>query len=248
MNLDGIERLESIRQQLDINGAVKIDDLATEHGVSKMTIRRDLDLLVDEGVAHRVRGGATALGPQQFAQRYERHAKEKARIAEKLMGLVGAGGAIGIDASTTMQRLAVKLSSARDLTVLTNGPDTFRSLQPHAGVTALLTGGELNAETGSLIGPLATRATDQLLLRRLFVGAAALDPDLGSSEVSLPEAEVKLALAASASEVVLAVDSSKLGHRSPARCFELSNVSILVTELEPDSSRLDPYRDLVQLV
>lgn len=248
MNLDGIERLESIRRRLDVNGAVSIVDLATEHDVSKMTIRRDLDLLVGEGVAQRVRGGATAIGPQQFAQRYEHHAKAKGRIAEKLLELVGAGGAIGLDASTTMQRLAVGLSGARDLTVLTNGPDTFRSLQAHGGVTALLTGGALNEETGSLIGPLAARAADQLLLRRLFVSAAALDPDLGSSEASLAEAEIKLALAASASEVVLAVDSSKLGHRSPARCFNLSNISILVTELEPDNSSLDPYRDLVQLV
>ncbi|MGI9598897.1 MAG: DeoR/GlpR family DNA-binding transcription regulator, partial [Acidimicrobiales bacterium] len=87
-----------------------------------------------------------------------------------------------------------------------------------------------------------------LLLRRLFVSAAALDPDLGSSEASLAEAEIKLALAAAASEVILAVDSSKLGHRSPARCLELSNVSILVTELEPDDAGLDPYRDLVRLV
>lgn len=248
MNLDGIERLESIRRRLDVTGAVEIVELAAEHAVSKMTIRRDLDVLVGEGVAHRVRGGATAIGPQQFAERYDHHAKAKARISEKLIELVGAGGAIGIDASTTMQRLAARLSSARDLTVLTNGPDTFRSLHTHPGVTALLTGGALNAETGSLIGPLAVRAGDQLLLRRFFVSAAALDPDLGSSEVSLAEAEVKLALAASASEVVLAVDSSKLGHRSPARCFELSNVSILVTELEPGNPRLDPYRDLVQLI
>ena len=99
----------------------------------------------------------------------------------------------------------------RDLTVLTNGPDTFRALQEHPGITALLTGGELDTRTGSLVGPLAARAARDVMLRRLFVSAAAVDPDLGSSESTLEEAEVKIALAGSAAEVVLAVTASKLG-------------------------------------
>jgi len=70
----------------------------------------------------------------------------------------GTGGAIGIDASSTLQRLAGRLGAVRDLTVLTNGPETFRALQEHAGITALLTGGELDTRTGSLVGPLAARA------------------------------------------------------------------------------------------
>jgi DeoR family fructose operon transcriptional repressor len=147
-----------------------------------------------------------------------------------------------------MQRLAARLGEARDVTVLTNGPDTFRALQDHAGVTALLTGGELDPRTGSLVGPLATRPSRDLLLRRLFVSAAAVDPDVGASESTLEEAEVKIALAGSASEVVLAVDSSKLGHRAPAQAFVWDQVDVLVTELAPGDTRLDPYRDHADLV
>jgi DeoR family transcriptional regulator, fructose operon transcriptional repressor len=161
---------------------------------------------------------------------------------------VGTGGAIGIDASSTLQRLAARLTEARDLTVLTNGPDTFRALQEHSGVTALLTGGELDPRTGSLVGPLASRAAHDVLLRRLFVSAAAADPTHGSSESTLEEAEVKLALAGSAGEVVLAVDASKLGHRATAHAFPLERVDVLVTELDPTDPRLDPFREHVQCV
>ncbi len=108
--------------------------------------------------------------------------------------MVGTGGAIGIDASSTLQRLAARLGGVRDLTVLTNGPDTFRALQEHPGITALLTGGELDTRTGSLVGPLAARAARDVMLRRLFVSAAAVDPELGSSESTLEEADVKVAL------------------------------------------------------
>ena len=115
-------------------------------------------------------------------------------------------------------------------------------------MTALLTGGELDPRTGSLVGPLATRPARDLLLRRLFVSAAAVDPDVGASEATLEEAEVKIALAGSASEVVLAVDASKLGHRAPAQAFAWDQVDLLVTDLAPRDSRLDPYRDHVDLV
>jgi DeoR family fructose operon transcriptional repressor len=242
MNVQALERLELMRHRLDTDGRVRVTELAAELGVSEMTVRRDLEMLVDEGVAQRVRGGAVAVGPQEFDARARQHAREKARLAEKLVALIGAGGAIGIDASSTLQRLAARLGEARDLTVLTNGPETFRALHEHPGVTALLTGGELDPRTGSLIGPLAARAARDVMLRRLFVSAAALDAELGSSEANLEEAEVKLALAGSAAEVVLAIDSSKLGYRAPARAFTLDRVDVLVTELDPDDARLDPYR------
>lgn len=247
MNLESMERLDVIRRRLDVDGRVRVMELAGELDVSEMTIRRDLDLLVDEGVAHRVRGGAIAIGPQQFAARAEQHSRAKGRIADKLLALVGEGGAIGIDASSTLQRLSSRLAPARNLTVLTNGLDTFRALQGHAGVTALLTGGALDESTDSLVGPLATRAANDVMLRRLFVSASALDPQLGSSESTLPDAEVKLALANAAAEIVLAVDSSKLGHRAPARCFGLDRIDVLVTELDPRDVRLDAYRDVVDV-
>ncbi len=248
MNVQGVERLDVLRRRLEADGRLVVADVAADLDVSDMTIRRDLEVLVDEGVARRVRGGAVAIGPQQFTARTRQHARAKARIAEKLLDLVGSGGAIGVDASSTVQRLAGRLHDARDLTVLTNGPDTFRVLHDQPGVTALLTGGELDARTGSLVGPLAARAAHDVLLRRLFVSAAALDPELGSSEATLEEADVKLALAGSAGEVVLAVDASKLGHRAPARAFPLERIDVLVTELDPSDSRLDGFRGMVRVV
>jgi DeoR family fructose operon transcriptional repressor len=162
--------------------------------------------------------------------------------------LVGDGGAIGIDASTTLQRLSVHLGDMRDLTVVTNGQDTFAALQDKPGVTALLTGGQLDPRTGSLVGPLATRTAHDVLLRRLFMSAAALHPAHGTSEATLEDAEVKLALADVAAEVVVAVDSSKLGQRAPARGLAPERVRVLVTELDPDDVRLDPYRERWELL
>jgi DeoR family fructose operon transcriptional repressor len=243
MSLDALDRLQRIEAQVRLAGKVKVVELAVELDVSEMTIRRDLDMLAEQGVVQRIRGGAVSIGPQPFAERFTRQVRAKDRIADKLSVLVGDGGAVGIDASSTLQRLAVHLGDVRDLTVVTNGPDTFNSLQDRIGVTVLLTGGQLDQRTGSLVGPLATRAARELLLRRLFVSAAAVHPHYGTSETTLEDAEVKLALADVAAEVIVAVDSSKLGQRAAARGLVPERVAILVTELDPSDSRLDPYRD-----
>ena len=194
-----------------------------------------------------MRGGAVAAGPQPFMERFGHHARAKERIAGKLVDLVGDGGAVGLDASTTLQRLAAAVGGVRDLTVLTNGPDTLNELQGRPGVVPLLTGGRLDERTGSLVGPLSARAVRDFTLRRLFTSAAAVDPAVGTSESTLEDSEAKLAFAEVSASIVLAVDSSKLGKQAPARCLGWDRVDLMVTELDPGDERLDPYRDLVDL-
>jgi DeoR family fructose operon transcriptional repressor len=248
MSVDGLDRLDAIKARVQSDGRVRVVELASELDVSEMTIRRDLDLLAEQGVLQRVRGGARAVGPQPFAARYGQHARAKERIATKLLALVGDGGAIALDASTTVQRLARVMTDVRDITVLTNGPETFRSLQAAPGLTPLLTGGQLDRRTGSLVGPLAVRSAHDVLLRRVFVSAAGLDAVHGTTEATLEEADVKLALAAMAGEVVVAVDHTKLGQRGPARCLANERIHVLVTDLDPDDERLDPYRGGVRIL
>ena len=248
MSVQGLDRLDAIKARVQSNGRVRVVELASELDVSEMTIRRDLDLLAEQGVLQRVRGGARAIGPQPFAARYGQHARAKERIAAKLVGLVGDGGAIALDASTTLQRLARVMTDLHDVTVLTNGPETFRSLQVAPGLTPLLTGGQLDRRTGSLVGPLAVRSVHDLLVRRAFLSAAGLDAVHGTTEATLEEADVKLALAGMAAEVVVAVDCTKLGQRGPARCLPIDRIDVLVTDLDPDDGRLDAYRDAVRIL
>jgi DeoR family fructose operon transcriptional repressor len=238
------ERLEWLADELHREGRIEIGAAAEALAVSEMTIRRDLRELEERGALQRVRGGALAVGPQAFADRRRTAARAKAAIAAKLATMVPSTGAVAFDASTTVMRLTPALV-ARDLVVVTNGPDTFTSLQGIAGVRPLLTGGELEPRTGSLVGPLACRAASQVATTRLFTSAAAVDAALGASEACLEEAEVKRAMVAVASEVVLAVDSSKLDTRSIAVSIELGDVDVLVTELAPRDRRLGPYRGLV---
>jgi DeoR family fructose operon transcriptional repressor len=247
-NLATEERLQWLRELLEQESRVRIALVAPRLGVSEMTVRRDLQELEAMGLARRVRGGAVAVGPTPLADRHRSQARAKARIAAKLTRLLPATGAIGMDASSTVMRLVSSMDSSRDLTVITNGPETFQMLQGKSGIAPLLTGGQLDLQTESLTGPLACRSAGQFLLTRLFASAEAVGAEQGASELSLAEAEVKRALGAVSGEVVLAVDASKLGGRSVAMSFEWEEVSLLVTELDPGDVRLDPYRDRVAIL
>lgn len=242
------ERLRWLTERLHANGEVTIAGAAEALDVSEMTIRRDLVELEERGTARRVRGGARLLGPQTFAQRRHRATRAKARIAAKLAGLLPETGAIAFDASTTVMRLAANTTSARDLTVVTNGPDTFHALQGQPGVTPLLTGGCLDSRTGTLVGALACRSVAQLSVEVFFTSAAAVQLAAGALEMTLEEAEVKRSMAARAEAVVLAVDASKLGGRAPAVGLEWDDIDILVTDLAPSDDRLNPYRELARII
>ncbi len=242
------ERIGELRDLIAEQGAVRIDELAQSFGVSEMTVRRDLDELEALGFARRVRGGAIALGPEPWEQRHQHNAKAKAKIAEKLLTLVPASGTVAFDASTTIYRLAASIEAARDLIVVTNGWDTFHSMKGTPGISASLTGGTEEPRTGSLVGPMAVRTAQSFLYDTFFGSAAALDPELGSSEAALAESEVKRAFSQTSNRIVLAVDHSKLGTRAQARMFDFEQIDLLVTDLEPSDRLLDPYRDLTEIV
>ena len=100
----------------------------------------------------RVRGGALALGPQRYSERFGVQARAKERIAAKLASLVPESGAIGIDASSTLQRLATSITGARQLTVATNGLEAFNALRERASGATVPTGGQHDPRTDSLVG------------------------------------------------------------------------------------------------
>lgn len=242
------ERIGEMKDLIADRGAVRIGELARDFGVSEMTIRRDLDELEALGLARRVRGGAIALGPEPWEQRHQHNARAKAKISEKLIPLVPTIGTVAFDASTTIYRLAASIGNVRDLRVVTNGWDTFHSMKGTPGITALLTGGTEEPRTGSLVGPMAVRTAQSFLYDTFFGSAAALDPELGSSEAALAESEVKRAFSQTSSHIILAIDHSKLGTRAPARMFDFEQIDLLVTDLEPSDHLLDPYREMVEII
>ncbi len=241
-------RRTALLAALEREEVIRLADAARDLGVSQMTVRRDLKELEEEGRLRRIRGGAMMIiGPQPFAARRAVRMRAKEAIAEKALALVPRHGAIAMDASSTVGTLAMKLGPASDLIVVSNSYPTYFSLRNTLGVRPLLVGGETEEITESFVGPMAVRAVESLRYHRFFASSSGLHAQLGGSEVSLQEAEVKRAFQRLSRELVLCVDSSKLGQQGVAAGFSLEAVSVLITELDPHDKRLDPFRDRVEI-
>ena len=245
VDLEG--RRQALTDLLSSSGSLRIEDLAERFKVSTMTVRRDLQALEDEGLARRVRGGAVS-GAETFEAREPRSGRAKAQIARKLSGLVPSGGVgICMDASTTISVLAASMPDAENLSVVTDGIETFLTLSRNPRVHAYLTGGQKDPNAGSLIGPVASSVLKQFSFARAFLSAAAVDPYFGTSEFSAEECEIKRLMAELSDHVVMAVDSQKLSAGAAARCLPWDGIDLMVTELDVSDARLDPYRDHVEL-
>ncbi|MBF4632822.1 DeoR/GlpR transcriptional regulator [Agreia pratensis] len=242
-------RRDALLATLSSEGGVRLEAAAEQLGVSVMTVRRDLDELDAAGLARRVRGGAVpAIGARPFSERHGTGRAAKTRIADKAASLLPGAGSIAVDASTTAGGLAAHLAPTGPLTVATNSYENFAALNANKDLSPVLVGGELDDRTGSFVGLIACQAAQSMLYSRFFASAYSLDAPNGSSEVSLAESQVKRAFAERAREIVLLVDSSKLGQQALAVGFAWHEIGILVTELDPTDPTLDPYRDLVELL
>jgi DeoR family transcriptional regulator, fructose operon transcriptional repressor len=241
-------RQQALLDLLRVDGRVDITVAAERLDVHPMTVRRDLKALERDGSARLVRGGAIFVGTEEFDVRRARALSAKRRIAEKLSAIVQAHESIGLDASTTVLTLAESMPDVDHLLVVTYGIDAFRAMSGRAGLQVLLSGGELDPRTGSLVGPVAQRTMDSFSLDCCILSTTALDPEIGTMEPTVEEVGMKQSLARAAERVVLALDSTKLGQRSAVRAMTLDQVTVIVTELDPADERLDPYRDRVELL
>lgn len=62
-SLFSLQRRERLMEELRAHGAITVRDIAVKLGVSELTIRRDVNILADEGLVSRVHGGATLPSP-----------------------------------------------------------------------------------------------------------------------------------------------------------------------------------------
>lgn len=237
-------RQQEILQSLNSGGQAVVSELARRFGVSEMTIRRDLRLLEERGLAVRVHGGALAADRSRFSTRLGSNLRYKAKAISKLAGFIPASGFVYLDGSTTMLNLIKHFKGLSDLRVATNNVETFNRLAALPGPTPLLLGGGLDTRTDNLIGPLTLRSIAALVFETAFFSAWGLDAETGLNEVTVEDAEVKERVARRARRIFVAVDHTKLGVTAGGIWSHDAARAVLATDLPPASEELKPFSSM----
>jgi DeoR/GlpR family transcriptional regulator of sugar metabolism len=230
------QRQAIMLQRVREDGAVRVADLVRDLGVSDMTVRRDLEVLDDQGLLEKVHGGATALVGSAlfepgFAVKSSLQQGEKDAIADAAAGLVEPGMAIGVSAGTTTYALAQRLADIAGITVVTNSIPVADVLHEigRRDQTIILTGG-MRTRSNALVGPFAVTALRTVHVDIVFCGVHGMDPHSGCTCPNLLEADTDRALIDAGRRLVVVADHTKWGVIGISSIARLDQVDVLITD------------------
>src|SRR5271167_186482 len=231
--MDAAARINQLVEALRLHGRVDVAAAAAEFGTAEMTVRRDLDVLVERGVARRVRGGAVNLmmrGEElPFAMRELDALDTKKRIASDVAGLIADGEAVGLDSGTTVLEIA-RVLAGRRLTAMPLSLHAAMALAGSASVRLMMPGGEIRPGELALVGPLALASVAALRFDTVVLGCCGVSPEGQVTAHDLGDAAMKQALFAAGTRRVLALDSSKFTHAAMAVVGPVSDFDMVVTD------------------
>jgi DeoR family transcriptional regulator, fructose operon transcriptional repressor len=237
------QRRESILAHIERQGFASLLQLAEAVGASESTVRRDLEFLDRSGQIRRTRGGAAFTGESltSFEARRERASIEKQRLGRAAAALIQPGETVLLDGGTTTLEVARNLAG-KSLQVVTNSVPIVSVLACAQDVELIFLGGYLSPKTGVTLGPLTTRALEDIKVRRLVMSTGGMTKDgLFNSNSLLVEAERRMIDAAD--EVVVVADHSKLGHSELAFLCGWECVDRVITDRNPGEEWTRLFRE-----
>ena len=236
------ERQQAIASLVITNGRASVAELAQAYDVTTETVRRDLAALDRAGVLRRVHGGAVPVRALRLVEpavgeRETTRADHKDAIAAAATEFFPLSGAsVLLDAGTTTGRIAALLPADRELVVVTNSVPIAARLATMGSVSLQLLGGRVRGLTQAAVGEQALRVLDTLRVDIAFIGTNGISVRHGLSTPDSEEAAVKRAMVRSANYVVVAADSSKVGHEDFVSFAPITSVDTLITDSEIDDT------------
>ena len=230
------ERRDEIVRLLNEKKSLSVQDISRLFGVSGTTIRTDLTALEEKGYLRRTHGGAVLpssavsfLREPGISERA--HFKEKQAIAEAALRFVESYETILIDNGTTMAAFdtALAASPLTGLTIYSNDLNGLQILEAKENFELHLIGGRIRSGFHYTYGTEVLEELRGYHFRKLFLATSAFSKD-GLTTANSDLCAVKRAMIASAEQVILLTDSSKIGEIGFQKFADLSDIDILITD------------------
>jgi DeoR family transcriptional regulator, glycerol-3-phosphate regulon repressor len=229
------KRQQLILDRLARDGAAGIAAMATVLGVSRETIRRDVNALSDRQLLKKTHGGALAsqAAEPSLTTRMEVNAAGKRRIGLAAAKMVPDGASLIIDCGSTTQALARALLQHRRLTVYTNDLHVCRLLSRRNGNVVNLLGGQLLEHEDATAGWETVAQVAQYHVDLAFVGVSGIGDDGTLTDYERAGAELRSRMLIAAKLPVLLADRTKFGQVKPVTVANFDKVRRLITDVAP---------------
>lgn len=151
------DRISIIHEILNSDGKVYINDLSERFGISKVTIRKDLDGICESGIAIRFHGGAELaksninmhLAVNTQNQDDSAIYEIRKSIAVTAAQQVYDGDSIFLGSGMTCSLLAKELRNVKDLTVITNNISALPDLLSYAKNVVVIGGNIISVDNST---------------------------------------------------------------------------------------------------
>ena len=228
-------------------GQITVSELVTRFGVSRDTIRRDLDALEQRGVLVRTHGGAIpsdslVMRETSLTQRMDTHVEAKRRIGRAAGALIRDGETLIVNGGSTTTYFAAQLGMRRNLMVVTNNLRIPPVLPEHAIRAVYLLGGTYWSSPQVTIGPIGFASTTRINADTAVLGITGMSPS-GFSIARLEEAAASSSMAQVAQRTIILADSSKFHGTAFAHVTDFVDVEHLVTDAPPPREIAEALRE-----
>lgn len=175
------ERQDSIVNQVNAEGSVRVKDLSLQFDVTEDCIRKDLAILEKKGLLKKAYGGAVSMrqNPHMYNSEERKNTPndERILIAKKAIQFLENHDTIFLDISLANLEIAQLLrQSSLQLTVVTNMIEILNVLNRCSHISLVFIGGQLNQEGDGFWGTLSIQLMKSFKIDKAFLGVVGVDP------------------------------------------------------------------------
>lgn len=225
------QRRHTIMQLLQEQGEVSVEQLVQLFDISEVTIRKDLSALETNGFLLRKYGGAILM-PKEIIDENENDelTKRKLVIAKAAAERIRDHNRIIVDSGSTTAALIKQLNLKQGLVVMTNSLSVATELRALENEpTLLMTGGTWDTRSESFQGKVAEQVLRSYDFDQLFIGADGIDLARGSTTFN-ELVGLSQVMAEVSREVVVMVESQKIGRKMPNLELTWQQIDVLITD------------------
>lgn len=224
------QRRHNILALLAEQGEVSVDALAQHFATSEVTIRKDLAALESNGLLLRRYGGAVSMPQELISEAAQPVSVYKQAIARAAVGRLKEHARIIIDSGSTTAAMIPQLGLQPGLVVMTNSLHVANALSEleHEPVL-LMTGGTWDPHSESFQGQVAEQVLRSYDFDQLFIGADGIDLARGTTTFN-ELLGLSRVMAQVAREVIVMVESDKIGRKIPNLELPWGSVNTLITD------------------
>lgn len=224
------ERQNRILDALTKHEKLEVKELAQMMEVSQVTIRKDLDALTKQGLIIRNHGYATLNNSDDMNNRLAYHYEMKQRIAKKVCEDIHDGETIMIESGSCCALVALEIAqSKKNITIITNSAFIADYIR-NEDIKVILLGGEYQASSQVLVGPITINNAKNFFVDKYFIGADGFSQKSGFTGKDYLRAETVREMAKQAAHVIVVTESEKFGHIGTVNLLDTNNVAKVYTD------------------